>query len=181
MAVATVDQEPPAVKKGPSLIVQVVVLLAMTGMAVGGGWFAGGYMRSEQTAGAEAAEPAPEEAKPAAAEGGHGEAAPAAEEGKTAEGHPTIVPLAPITTNLAQPSDVWARAEMSLVFDKAPADPGLADMVHQDILAYLRTLKLHQIEGASGFQHLREDLEERASIRSDGAVKRILIRTLLLE
>ena len=70
---------------------------------------------------------------------------------------------------------------MSLVFDKAPADPGLADMVHQDILAYLRTLKLHQIEGASGFQHLRDDLEERASIRSDGAVKHILIRTLLLE
>jgi flagellar FliL protein len=37
------------------------------------------------------------------------------------------------------------------------------------------------MEGASGFLHLREDLDERAGIRSGGLAKRILIRTLLLE
>lgn len=178
MAVVTIEQEPVA-KKGPSLVVQLAVLLALTGVAVGGGWFAGGYMRSEQEATpTDAADhAAPAAVKPAEA-GGHGEAATAE---APAEGHPTIIPLAPITTNLAQPSDVWARLEMSLVFDVAPADAGLADSIHQDLLAYIRTLKLHQVEGASGFQHLRADLEERASLRSEGAVKRILIRTLLLE
>ena len=45
----------------------------------------------------------------------------------------------------------------------------------------MRTVKLHQIEGASGFQHLKADLEERAAIRSDGHVKQVLIRTLLFE
>ena len=56
--------------------------------------------------------------------------------------------------------------------------PGL---IHQDILAYVRTLKLHQIEGSSGLIHLKADLDERAAIRSDGHVKRVLIRTMLFE
>lgn len=166
---ATADQEAPAAPKGPSMIVQLAVLLAMTGMAVGGGWFAGNYLRSEPQA--DGAAPAP--AEHGAAAGDHGAEAPA-------PGHPLIIPLAPITTNLAQPADMWARLELAAVFDKAP-DPGLADSIHQDLLAYVRTLKLHQIEGPSGFQHLRTDFDERASLRSDGVVKRILIRTLLLE
>ena len=45
----------------------------------------------------------------------------------------------------------------------------------------IRTVKMHEIEGASGFRHLKEDLEERAAIRSDGHVKQVLIRTLLFE
>jgi flagellar FliL protein len=45
----------------------------------------------------------------------------------------------------------------------------------------MRTVKLPQVEGASGFQHLKEDLEERARIRSGGRVKKILIKTLLFE
>jgi len=45
----------------------------------------------------------------------------------------------------------------------------------------VRTVKLHQIEGASGYQHLKADLEERAALRSEGHAKQILIRTLLVE
>jgi len=63
----------------------------------------------------------------------------------------------------------------------APQPPAMTDDIHQDILAMVRTLKLHQIEGASGYQHLKADLEERAAIRSGGHAKQILIRTLLLE
>jgi flagellar protein FliL len=175
MAAAALEQESP-VRKGPSLIVQIAVLLAMTGVAVGGGWFAGGQM---QGGGSESAA-APTHAAPAPGSG-HGEAASGHDESEVPEGHPTIIPLAPITTNVAQPADVWMRLEISLVFDKAPEDPALADAVHQDLLAYIRTLKLHQIEGASGFAHLRADLEERASIRTEGLAKRLLIRTMLLE
>jgi flagellar FliL protein len=42
-------------------------------------------------------------------------------------------------------------------------------------------VKLRQVETASGLQHLRSDLAERASIRSEGAVKQILFRALLFE
>ena len=70
--------------------------------------------------------------------------------------------------------------EMSLVFEGKP-DIRIAQIVQQDILAYLRTVKVYQVEGASGFQHLKSDLEERASIRSGGRVKQLLVRTLLFE
>ena len=70
--------------------------------------------------------------------------------------------------------------EVSVVYD-APQLPVMAEDIQQDLLAYVRTLKMHQIEGASGYQHLKADLEERASIRSQGHAKQVLIRTLLLE
>ena len=57
----------------------------------------------------------------------------------------------------------------------------VAEQIHQDFLAFMRTVKLPQVEGASGFQHLKEDLEERARLRSHGRVGKILIRTLLFE
>lgn len=109
----------------------------------------------------------------AAAEGGHG-AAPAA-------ATTTLFNLAPITTNLAAPSDIWARMEVTVQFDAPPADPTIVDMIHQDLLSFMRTVKMHQIEGASGILHLKADLEDRASVRSDGHVKHVFIRTLLFE
>ena len=48
-------------------------------------------------------------------------------------------------------------------------------------MAYLRTVSLQQIEGPRGFQHLREDLKERVTIRSDGRVSNLLFRTFLIE
>ena len=78
------------------------------------------------------------------------------------------------------PSDVWVRMEVSIVLDE-PQGPELPGIIQQDLLSYIRTVKMHEIEGASGFRHLRENLEERAAIRSDGHVKQVLIRTLLFE
>lgn len=183
---AAADEAPPA-KKGPSLVVQIVVLLVLSAAAAGGGWFAGGQMRSGQPAGGTetAAEPAPAE-EHGSADAHGGEAASGQEEAghgdaKAAAAGPSVVPLAPITTNLAQPADTWLRLELAVVFEKAPEDPRLAETIQQDLLAFVRTLKLHQIEGASGFQQLRADLDERAAIRSDGLAKHVLIRTMLLE
>ena len=90
------------------------------------------------------------------------------------------VQLAPIVTNLAAPTEVWVRLEACLVLDEAQSQE-LSEQIHQDLLAYLRTLKMHQVEGASGYLHLKADLRERAAIRSDGHVKDVLIRTLLFE
>lgn len=179
MTFPTFDEAPPA-PKGPSLVVQIAILAGLTVVAMGGGWFAGGHLRGGETAAApEAAKPTPVSGH-GATKAEHG-AADAHGEGEAGQIHLLIVPLAPITTNLAEPADIWLRLEVSVVFDKAPQDPGLADSIHQDLLAYMRTIKLHQVEGASGFLHLREDLEERAAVRSDGLAKRVLIRTMLLE
>ena len=203
-ALATADAAPPA-KSGPSLVIQIAVLLVLTLAAAGIGWMSGGMLKGEADAAAAAASAADPAAKadagagghgaaPAAgghgapAAGGHGEAAGGHGEAKGGEhgeeavaGNPLLVSLAPITTNLAAPSDIWVRMELDLVLDVPSTDIHLAERVHQDLLGFMRTVKMHQIEGASGFQHLKTELEERAAIRSEGAVKMVMIKTLLFE
>jgi len=154
--------------KGPSLVVQLAMLAAMTVAALGVGWMSGSYLKSS-------------EAPPKPARLDHGaktEEAPAEE--KPVAGAPVLVQLPQITTNLAAPADVWVRMDLSVVYD-APQPPEMTEAIHQDLLAYLRTLKMYQVEGASGYQHLKADLQERAAIRSDGHAKDVLIRTLLFE
>jgi len=161
-AVAT-DEKGSAPPKGPSLIVQIGLLVGLSVLAAGIGWLAGGTLQPVD----------------GGAAGEHGGAAD--KDGpQDVIAQPNLVMLPGITTNLAAPSDIWLRLELGLVFEGAP-DAALADAIHQDLLAFLRTVKLHQVEGASGFQHLKADLEERASIRSEGKVTRVLIRTLLFE
>ena len=57
----------------------------------------------------------------------------------------------------------------------------LAARVGEDVVAYLRTLSPAQIEGARGLQYLREDLNERAAIRSSGKVRELIIETLVVQ
>ena len=176
---AVIEQEQAPAKSGPSLVVQIAVLLVMTAAAVGMGWFSGGYLNS--TRGPQS----PEIDKPTRVDKAHAKTTDKAatrKDGKEkAEGdEPSVLPIEAITTNLAAPSDIWVRMELSLVFDGNP-DAAVAEQIHQDFLAFMRTVKLPQVEGASGFQHLKEDLEERARIRSNGRVKKILIKTLLFE
>jgi flagellar protein FliL len=177
---ATVDQAIPA-KSGPSMIVQIAVLLVMTGAAIGIGWFSGSYLNGTVSHDAAAAESEPAKVDAHGVEaGGHGDAKGEHGEEKKA-GNPLLLDLPPIMTSIAAPSDIWLRVELSVIFDEPPTDPGMADAIHQDLLAFVRTVKMHQIEGASGFQHLKADLGERASIRSGGHAREILIRTLLFE
>jgi flagellar FliL protein len=175
---AVVEQQEIPKKSGPSLIVQIAVLLVLTGAAVGMGWFSGGYLNASRDA------QSPKAEKPTRIDKAHvkkTEKAAAGKDGKATEGGELgVLPIETITTNLAAPSDIWVRMELSLVFDGDP-DTAVAEEIHQDFLAFMRTVKLPQVEGASGFQHLKEDLEERARIRSNGRVKKILIKTLLFE
>jgi flagellar FliL protein len=175
---AVIEQQEAPAKSGPSLIVQIAVLLVLTAAAVGMGWFSGFYLNS--TGGA-----APQKAEPTRIDKAHVKTTDKAATRKdgqpaAADDEPGLLPIETITTNLAAPSDVWVRMELSLVFDGDP-DKAVAEQIHQDFLAFMRTVKLPQVEGASGFQHLKEDLEERARLRSHGRVKNILIRTLLFE
>lgn len=154
------ENEAPA--KKPSMILTVALLAGLTAVAGGGGWFFGGIVAPQE-------EPAAAAAHADEAEG----------EGETEE-QVRIVDLDPITTNLAYPSENWVRLEIALLFADLP-DTALAQTIHQDILAYLRTVSLQQIEGPRGFQHLREDLVERVALRSEGKVPDLMFRTFVIE
>ena len=154
-------------KKG--LIVTIAVVLVLSLVAGGGGWMLGGILAPQVDT--------PEEEAAAASHAGDAD-----EKGEQGENKPreNLYPLEPITTNLSYPSDNWIRIEVSLMFTDRP-DNVLADQIHQDILAYLRTVSLQQIEGPRGFQYLREDLRERVKLRSEGRVNDLLLRTFVIE
>lgn len=94
----------------------------------------------------------------------------------------TLVRLDPVVTNIATPSSAIARLEASLVIrSDAGADAEtLAAQVSADTLAFARTLDLAQIEGARGLLHLREDLKERAVLRSP-AIADYIIHSLVAQ
>lgn len=165
-------------KKKSGLMALVIPLVVLTAVGGGGGWVIGN-MLAPQVKQAEEAAKAAETA--AAGEHGGGEAK------KDEEGLPPIsteangvVALEPITTNLAYPSENWIRLEVALMFN-GPPDVQIAEAVHQDIMAYLRTVSLQQVEGPRGFQYLKDDLQERVDLRSEGRVSKVMFRTLVIE
>jgi flagellar protein FliL len=178
----------PAKKNGGGLVMQIVVLLVMCGLAGGAGWGTSGFMSAPVAAEDEAAHaPADRAAKEhAAAPAKEAHGAPAAEgHGESKEGEaPSLMGsallLEPIVTNIASPQDVWVRLEMALVAD-GPLEEKLAQTVREDLFAYVRTLRLSQLEGPSGFISLKADLLDRAKIRSEDKISAVLIKTLLFE
>jgi flagellar protein FliL len=94
-----------------------------------------------------------------------------------------IVDLPAIVTNLGAPPDTWVRLEGSIIFDpKTLSHPeAMAGQIGDDVLAYLRTVSLHQLEGPVGLENIRQDLNERAATRSGGKVRGFVIRTLVVQ
>ncbi len=162
-------------KKKPSLVITIAAIAVLTLLAAGGGWFVGNMLAPPP------AEKPAEEAKAAPAGGEHGGTG---EKGQDLAHISTeangIVLLDPITSNLAYPSDNRVRLEVALMFKGAP-DVKLAEEIHQDIMAYMRTVSLQQVQGPRGFQYLREDLEERVDLRSEGRVTNVMFRTFVIE
>ena len=91
--------------------------------------------------------------------------------------------LAPIVVNLASPDGAIVRLQTAIVYDRAttPEIEVTAARISDDLLAFVKTLTMAQIQGASGLQHLREDLSERALVRSDGRVREVMIETLVVQ
>ena len=85
-------------------------------------------------------------------------------------------PLPPIITNLASPEQHLGPAGgLDRRRRRRRPRPGAAGgAITEDIVAFLRTVSLPQIEGASGFQHLREDLNDRVRVRSGGKVRELV-------
>jgi flagellar FliL protein len=93
-----------------------------------------------------------------------------------------VVTLPSIVTNLADSEGGWVRLEVVVLMDGKKAVPSdLPARLAQDTTALLRTLSLRQISGASGFQHLREELIDRMKTRSSDGVRDIMIQSLVIE
>jgi flagellar protein FliL len=177
------EEEGKSKKKKGGLIATVGVVVALTLLAGGGGWFLGGMLSGKfltQEKKKELAKQAQVEAI-LAAEGDKKKKKPGEDSlPHLATKENGVVMLEPITSNLAYPSENWIRLEIALMFTGKP-DEQLAEEIHQDILAYLRTVSLQQVERARGFEYLKDDIKERAEIRSKGRVKDVLFRTFIIE
>jgi flagellar FliL protein len=98
-------------------------------------------------------------------------------------GNIAVKKLAPVVTNLAGSESDWVRIEASIVYklgDEQNPDV-LASETRQDILSYIRAMSLAQIQGPSGLLHLREDLNERARLRSKGVIQELVLETLIVQ
>jgi len=98
-------------------------------------------------------------------------------------GNLALKDIQPVVANLRSSGELWIRLEASIVFTNgAVQNPDvMAAEIRQDILAYLRTLSVEQVEGASGLLHVREDLNERAVLRSKGLVRELIIQALIVQ
>ena len=160
------DEAAPAPTKKPSMLSLVAELAILTCFAVG----AGGLFGMQVLSGSDNAGTRPEAISPQGQKSRYSDTA-------------NLRPLPPIVTNLASPKGTWIRIEASVVVgaDAAAGANALVAAIAEDIVAYLRTVPLAQIEGPSGFLHLREDLNDRARIRSGGKVRELVIQALVLE
>lgn len=157
------DPDAPSKKKGGGLIGFLIPLVVLTVMAAGGGWMMGTQIIAAIKA---ASAPAKTAAPP------------------VAESTVALKELTPIVTNLAAPNArAWIRLQAAVVYEKAdaPQIDILAAKVGDDVLAVMRTLTLEDLQGASGLELLREDLNERANIRSDGHIKELIIEMLVIQ
>ncbi|MBO0903634.1 flagellar basal body-associated FliL family protein [Jiella sonneratiae] len=163
-------------KKG-GMMSTIVAVTVVTLVAAGAGAGLGSMLGS----GAPAPE-APKPAEPEAAAEGHGEPK---SDIAAAQEQPTplsLIELKPVLTNIYAPDNTWLRIEASLVVKQDESVKGevLAAEVEADTLAFLRSVQLAQVEGSRGLLHLRDDLRERAKLRSPNVVD-YLIRTMVAE
>ena len=91
--------------------------------------------------------------------------------------------LPAIVTNLDDPPEMRVRLQVAIVYaKKAVENPTiLSAQICDDLVAFLKTLSIKQLQGASGLQNLREDLNERASVRSEGKVTEVVIEALVVQ
>ncbi len=130
---------------------------------------------------------APKDEKAAGGHGGEGDAASAdAEEQPPEPVDPTdvaYVPIPPVITNLSDPKTVWLRLEGGITYLKSGEKKPdiLAGEAAQQIVQYIRTIKLSDVEGQDGMQFLQDDLNDITRSLSNGQVQAVLITGLIVE
>ena len=195
----------PAKDKSTMSFIVIVLLLSLIG--AGAGFAVGSIVQTRlsadsskpeiDSAKAEAAvaaketheAPASDHAGNKASDKAHGSAELAAADDEDIEVEPIdpralrVVPFPPVLTTLAEPKGKWIRLEGSILTttDAEDSPEVLAGRSGEQVLAYLRSLRLDQIEGPSNVLGLREDLNEMLGVLSRGQVKGILINGLVVE
>lgn len=154
------------VQSGPNLVVWLAVVAAMTLCACAAGVGLGVGLRKTF----------PKEPPPLIS--ALGEQTPTKYGGDTA-----IQEIPPVITNLSGPDGSWVRIQASIVFDREllKKPEATAAEIGDDIMGFMRTLTPSQISGASGLQHLHEDLNERAAIRSGGRVRELILQSVVVQ
>ena len=156
----------PALPKKPSMLAIVAELVILTCFAIGAGGLFGMQMLGGNDAGAPK----------------HEAAAAKTQKGKYSEGS-NLKALPVIVTNLAGRKGhvdphrgiVCPRRRRS---ERECAGRDRSAKTSSPTCARCR---VDQLEGPSGFLHLREDLNDRARIRSGGKVRELVIQGLVLE
>lgn len=186
-----------AASEGKSgLMAMAIVVLLLSLMGAGTGFAVGVLLQPSKDIGKDTAKPA--STTPAAETGkqAHSEGtaegkpdAPAEDAGAEDAGEEAfdadvkIIPIPPVLTTLAAPQGKWIRLEASILAKSGGqrSPELLAEQTGEQVLAYLRTVRLDQLEGPSGLLTLRDDLNETVRSLSQGEVRAILIHGLLVE
>lgn len=192
------DDKTQAQAKPASVMGLAMAWLLIGGCGLGGGYVAAGVFqlapakpekpKVEQAAAPAHATEAPKKKKPPGAE-------PAADEAATADVPPVdeeplveaaeldTVPFPAVVTNIANPETVWIRVEGFLrVKHGTEAKPEqLAAGASQQMLAYLRSIKLADLQGTDGFYAVIEDLSDVVKTASAGDVQGVMISGLIVE
>jgi flagellar FliL protein len=167
----------------PSLMAAILPVLLLT-LIAGGGGFALGTLKEfhvkQDTPPVETKLSDGTAEKPA--EGSSEKSAEPAPEPLPAKGA-VVRKLAPIVTNLLKPKETWVRMELSVVIPADAAhDQDLISVEASDqIVALLRTVSLDELDGPSGFTHLREDINDQVTTLQKGKVSEVLVNSLVVE
>lgn len=181
----------------------LVPLVAVTVMGGGGGGFVGFSLLAPREA--EKAEAAAKETKESGADhsgqGAHGDAQGSGHggehggehgdaKGKDGEHGPKgtraqlkVKELPPIVANLGGKERAWVRIQSAIVYDPHELEhvDALIPVLLSDITAFMGTLELSSIEGPDGLRRLQEELNERASTRSERHVRELIIEALVVQ
>lgn len=113
---------------------------------------------------------------------------PPPSEAKAAAGKPPaqkpseVRPLTPIMVNLREPADLYVRLEAAVVLEPGATDgAAVAAKVGDDLVSYVKTVSLSELEGPTGFQYFREDLRRRAVQVGGGKVKELLLQSFIVQ
>lgn len=191
--------------KDKSTVMFLVVVLLLTLVGAGTGFAVGSLIQAPadvagkvagsgpvSTGGVAEVDDKPKETHGVSAEGhgaakeGDGETSPdeETESAETIDPHSLrVVMFPPVLTTLTEPKGKWIRLEGSILITSDAEEPPevLAERSGEQILTYLRSLRLDQLEGPASILGLREDLTEMLRVLSNGQVKGILINGLVVE
>lgn len=172
--------EPEEVTKKESLMAFIGVMLVLSLVAVGAGWFLTQQLQRSDTSTPQTDVAYKNEKEENTAKSEE----EASEEGESEEKpKPEAIILDPIIVALQKNENVFMRIELAII-PKEDAEISNQEMrlrIGSDVAAIMQTMTLQQISGPTGHLHFREDLLDRVRLVTSGQVKDVLIMSMVAE